>query len=130
MLPVVQLPDVLSDVSAPNAGVTLDTHVVPQCKHHLRTATKMGREVYMEVCMSPREGGSSMCRPLVPHYTRSLTTLWWPNLLDLDCQLPGRREHKGLRLPQLNVHLLQSRDGKCGRFPGARLGPASRYDLH
>ena len=35
MLAVVQLPDVLSQVGAADAGVTLDVHVVPEGQHHL-----------------------------------------------------------------------------------------------
>lgn len=35
MLPVVQLPDVLPDVGAPNAGMALHVHVIPQSKQTL-----------------------------------------------------------------------------------------------
>ena len=35
MLAIVQLSDVFPHVGAPDAGVTLDTHVVTQCQHHL-----------------------------------------------------------------------------------------------
>ena len=35
MLAIVQLSDVFPDIGAPDAGMTLDTHVVAQCQHHL-----------------------------------------------------------------------------------------------
>ena len=36
MLPVVQLPDVLPHVGSSYAGMALHTHIVPQCKNHLK----------------------------------------------------------------------------------------------
>ena len=57
MLPVVQFPDVFSDVGAPNASVALDAHVVSQCKHNL--GTEVGREV--EVCIWVVPGLTSGC---------------------------------------------------------------------
>ena len=35
MLATVQLCNVFPDIGAPDAGMTLDTHVVAQCQHHL-----------------------------------------------------------------------------------------------
>ena len=36
VLPIVQLADVFTDVCAPNAGMTLNIHVVSQSKKHLK----------------------------------------------------------------------------------------------
>merc|ERR1719295_1176216 len=35
VLPIIQFPDVLPEVGAPNAGVALHIHVIPKCQHHL-----------------------------------------------------------------------------------------------
>ena len=36
MLPVVQLPDILTDISPTNTGMALHTHIVTNSQHHLR----------------------------------------------------------------------------------------------
>ena len=48
MLTIIEFSDVFSYVSASDAGVALDAHVVPQRQHHLRTmclVTRVGRNI-------------------------------------------------------------------------------------
>ena len=52
------------------------------------------------------------------------------HLLDLLGKLTSGGQHQGLTLIQLNVNLLEERDGESGRLAGTRLGLSNHIMAH
>lgn len=94
MLTVVQLPDVFAHVCPPDAGVTLDVHVVPQSQQHLWTNA---------VRATPTGGAG-------PALGRTY-------LLNLSCQLSGWSQNQGLGLSHLQT------GSRSGRVQGTHEEP-------
>lgn len=89
MLPVVQLPDVLPNVGPPDAGVTLDVHVVSQSQQHLKEKEQIRHRDFMT-------------SHLISHnWLRVMTR--WSYLLNLSSQLSGWSEDQSLGLPHLQT---------------------------
>lgn len=127
MLSVVQLPDVFAHICPPDAGVTLDVHVVSQSQQHLQTVEEVrahGQEVVMPA-------GTELPSESV------LPALWLEQESGPGSLSPADRNHisplvkttnnsAGLEtsLPHLDVQTLQHRHAEGGCLSCSRLRPA------
>ena len=50
MLPIVQFPDVLPNISTTNTSMALHTHVVTNGQHNLRQSVKTAMKSYILLC--------------------------------------------------------------------------------